>query len=147
MPSHRPQGRMARPEASSRKGQFYDSPIEPVYNTTLGELSVLDFKKKLNTLDSETKFSSVKETPSCMRFSRKSCACGGKIQTHGDGRAVCNNPQCSTVFNDGGNTTDEHGKSLLKVTIHYSDGRITEAPPPLKMYDRSNRDFYRTAKA
>jgi len=118
MSVHRPQGRKARAEPSSRKGQFYDSPIEPVYKTTLGELTVLDFRKKLNTLDSETKFSTVKEKPSCMRFSRKSCACGGKIQIHGDGRAVCTNPNCSTVFNDGGNI-----EGMLKVTNHYSDGR------------------------
>lgn len=118
---YRPRGRTARPEASSRKGQFYDSPIEPVYKTTLGELTVLDFKRKLNTLDLETKFSAVKEKPSCMRFSRKSCACGGKIHMNGDGRAVCTNPQCSTVFNDGGNI-----EGMLKVTNHYSDGRTVE---------------------
>ncbi len=112
---------MARPEASSRKGQYYDSPIEKVYKTTLGELTILDFRQKLNNLDSETKFSTVKEKPSCMRFSRKSCTCGWEIQTRRDGRAVCNNPNCSTVFNDGGNI-----EGMLKVTNHFSDGRTIE---------------------
>lgn len=135
---------MARPEASSGKGQYYDSPIEPVYKTTVGELTVLDFKKKLSTLDSETKFSTVKEKPSCMRFSRKSCSCGGQIYIHGDGRAFCNNPDCSTVFNDGGNILDEDGNPLLRVTNRYSDGRITEAPPPRK---RTKSDMHRIMRA
>lgn len=143
---YRLHGRKARAEPSSRKGQFYDSPIEPVYKTTIGELTAIDFKKKLHTLDSETKFSTVKEKPSCMRFSRKSCACGGQIRTHGDGRAVCSNPSCSTVFNDGGNI-----EGFLKVTNHYSDGRIAEiiprAPPPKNHDNDSMRGMHRFLKA
>lgn len=143
MPTHRPQGRKARAEPSSRMGQFYDSPIERVFSTSLGELTLSDFKRRLDSFNPEARFNVVKgKKPLCMRFSRKSCACGGHIQIHGDGRAVCTNPQCSTVFNDGGNID-----GFLKVTNHYSDGRNTDAPPPRKMYDRSNREFYRAAKA
>jgi hypothetical protein len=128
---------------SSRAGSFYDSQIEPVFHTSIGELTPTEFKAKLEALNPETRFDTVKKgTPSCMRFSRKSCACGDKIKLLPDGRAVCRG--CNTVFNDGGSTTDENGNSLLIVTNRYSDGRITEAPPPRK---RTKSDMHRIMRA
>jgi hypothetical protein len=128
---------------SSRAGSFYDSPIEPVFHTSIGELTPTEFKAKLEAFDPETRFDTAKKgTPSCMRFSRKSCVCGGKIKILNDGRAVC--AECNTVFNDGGSTMAEDGNSLLKVTHRYSDGRVTVAPPRRK---RTKSDMHRIMRA
>jgi hypothetical protein len=121
MPNHRPQGRKARAEPSSRMGQFYDSEIEPIFDTTFGKLTKRGFMSKLNKCDSKTKFSTVLIKLTDSKFSRKSCVCGGKIQILGDGRAVCNNPHCSTIFNDGGNT-----EGMLKITENYDSGKKEE---------------------
>ena len=121
MPTHRPQGRKARADPSSRKGQFYDSEIEHVFDTSFGEITKRDFMSKLSKCDPKTRFSTVLINLTDSKFSRKSCVCGGKIQILGDGRAVCNNPHCSTVFNDGGNT-----EGMLKITDQYDSGKMDE---------------------
>jgi len=146
MPNHRPQGRTARPEASSRKGQFYDSEIEQVFDTSFGELTKRHFMSKLNQCDPKTRFSTVIIDLADSKFSRKSCVCGGQIQILRDGRAVCDNPHCSTVFNDGGNT-----EGMLKITDKYDSGKIVEviprAPPPKNHEKDSMRGMHRFFKA
>lgn len=108
-----------------------------------------DFRAKFNNSTPEDKFSMVKIKISNSRFSRRSCACGGAIQILPDGRAVCK--LCSTVFNDGGNTKDENGNSLLKTTFHYPDGTIKEiiprAPPPKNHIKDSMRGMHKFLKA
>lgn len=121
MPIDRPHGRKARAEPSSRMGQFYDSNVEAVFDTTLGELTKRGFMSKLNKCDSKTRFSTVLINLADSKFSRKSCVCGGEIHIIRDGRAVCNNPHCSTVFNDGGNT-----EGMLKITEQYDSGKKEE---------------------
>jgi hypothetical protein len=110
---------MARAEASSREAQIYDSQIEPVFRGPLGDLTARDFKTLYNHSDPSSRFDLDPGRPQCMKFSRKSCACGGKIQIRSDGRAVCRN--CNIVFNDGGNI-----EGCLVITDHYSDRRPTE---------------------
>jgi hypothetical protein len=119
MPSHRPQGRTARPEASSRKGQFYDSDINAVFHTDLGDLTARDYRAKLNRMESTERFSMVRQNDLVDSvFSRRSCVCGGKVNILSDGKAVCGNPSCSTVFNDGGNI-----EGMVQVTDIYDSGK------------------------
>ena len=110
---------MARAEASNREAQIYDSQIEPVFRGPLGDLTARDFKELYNNSDPSTRFDLDHGRPLCMKFSRKSCRCGGEIKIHSDGRAVCR--KCSTIFNDGGNI-----EGCLVITDHYSDRRITK---------------------
>jgi hypothetical protein len=120
MPSHRPQGRMARAEPSSRKGQYYDSNIEAVFHTDLGDITAREYRAKLDRKDSVERFSFVRKNNLVdSKFSRKSCTCGGKINIQADGKAICNNSSCSTVFNDGGNI-----EGMIQVNEKYDSGRI-----------------------
>lgn len=102
-------------------GQFYDSEIEPIFDTSFGELTKRRFLSKLSKCDSKTQFTTVLIGLKGSKFSRKSCVCGGEILVQGDGRAVCTNPHCSTVFNDGGNTD-----GMLKITDYYDSGKKEE---------------------
>jgi hypothetical protein len=113
MPNHRLQGRTARPEASSRKGRFWDTEIEPVFEGPNGNFTAKDFYSQFGNA-SKLNRGEAKAT----RFGRRSCACGGKIDIHADGKAICNNPHCSTVFNDGGNT-----EGMIQVTDIYDSGK------------------------
>jgi hypothetical protein len=137
--SARLHGRKARAEPSSRKGQYYDSPIEPVFSTSLGNLTECDYRAKLDRMDPVKRFSMVRNNDLVdSKFSRKSCVCGGKIKIQSDGKAICNNPHCSTVFNDGGNT-----EGMIQVTDHYDSGKtevtIHVDPPPRN----PDKDFMR----
>lgn len=135
------QGRPARAERSSRAKQFYDSEIEPVFDSDLGELTAREFKSKFSNSPKSVQFYSSKGNPKTTRFGRKSCACGGPIQYHADGRAVCGH--CNTVFNDGGNID-----GLLKITYKYDDKRpdvikIPSAPPPKNQEKDHMRGMHR----
>jgi hypothetical protein len=111
------------------------------------------FVRKQRIADPKQQFSMYLGPTKGSRFARRTCSCGGRIAFFPDGRAICSNPKCSTVFNDGGQLIAGDNKDLglgsgkVNVTYYYSDGRKEAAPPPRKMYDRSNRDFYRAAKA
>jgi hypothetical protein len=141
--SSRFQGRTAHATRSARQDCFWDADIAALHDTSEGIMTRQEYLiRKQRIADPKQQFSMYLGPTKGSRFARRACSCGGRIAVWPDGRAVCDNPKCSTVFNDGGNT-----EGFVQVTYHYSDGRKEAAPPPRKMYDRSNRDFYRAAKA
>lgn len=123
------QGRPGRVGRSSNVGRFWDSQVEPIFETTEGKIPLSVFRERFNTSNPKTRFSMVKIKQDGSLFSRKSCICGGNITIQSDGKAVCDH--CKTVFNDGGNTD-----GMLVITRHYSDGRSNDVvmpktkPPP-----------------
>jgi hypothetical protein len=62
-------------------------------------------------------------------YTRRACSCGGEIEFDKD-KAVCKN--CSTVFNDGGNTD-----GMVISTKVFFDGHHESAPPPRPRRDKT----------
>ncbi len=137
-------GRFAHEGRSANMSRFYDTQVEPIFETTEGKMPLSEFRERFNNSDSKTQFSMAKIKQDGSLFSRKSCVCGGHITIQSDDKAVCD--RCKTVFNDGGNI-----EGLLIVTRHYSDGRPNEVvmpkikPPPNKKTWLPN-DFWKATK-
>jgi hypothetical protein len=140
MPSHQLQGRRARAEPSSRDEQFFDTPIEPIFNTSEGPLTRREYFKKKQLADPSIQFSMYLGPITDSIYSRRRCTCGGEILFK-DNVAFCQNPKCATAFNIGGNT-----KNMLQITRIYGDGRQEAAPPPEKRSWQPH-DFLKAAKA
>lgn len=140
-------GRAAHVTRSHRQDCLYDTEIEALYNSSEGKISRREYLSRRQKADIKAQFSMYLGDPVDSRFSRRTCACGSNIKFLPDGKAVCSNSHCSTVFNDGGNTFDDEERSLIKFTHIYADGKQVPAPPPRKMYDRKDRGFFRAIKA
>ncbi len=117
MPSHRPQGRTARPEASSREGCFWDTEFETVF-------SLPD-----NSITTKTDYFNAHGTTSKLGhevinqiYARRFCEeCHRVVQfkpeIQVDYRGYAHCPICSTIFNDGKPPIREKtSKQLLKVS-------------------------------
>jgi len=92
--------------------------------------------------DPKERFSMYLGKPLKSVYSQRSCACGGMIKQLNDGKAVCSNPHCSVVFNDGGNT-----EGLVLIEKIYSDGKRETAPPPGYKLTHMPKSFIKACKA
>lgn len=136
-------GRSAHSTRSARNSCRWDSEIEPLFDTSEGVMTRKQYLARKQRADPKAQFSMYLGPPKDMRYSRRTCACGGEIKFTPDGlKAVCSNPRCSTVFNDGGNT-----EGMVLTTHIYPDGRKEAAPPPKKMWDRNTNKFFKAIKA
>lgn len=149
-------GRTAHSTRSARQDSSWDSDIAALHDTSEGVMTRREYlAKKQRTADPKRQFSMYLGPKRGSRFSRQTCSCGGRIAVWPDGRAVCNNPKCSTVFNDGGQLSDNEdgglGSGNIATTYHYSDGSKKEVmpkkPPPRKHEKDSMRGMHRFIEA
>ena len=138
-------GRTARITRSSRQDSNWDSEPEVIYSTSQGAMTRRQYLAARQRSDVKSQFSMYLGEAKDTVYSRRDCTCGGRILYLPDGKAVCQNPHCSTVFNDGGNTEDEEGNSLVRVTRIFGDGHQEAAPPPEK-HKWLPKSFMRAAK-
>jgi hypothetical protein len=132
-------GRSAHSTRSSRQGASWDSTHQAVYDTPKGRIT------KTQYFNIRQRTAEGKGVPSKLAlgdkvdtvYTHRECICGGVIQHLPDEKAVCSNPHCSTVFNDGGNT-----EGMVRATLIFGDGHRENAPPPKKMFDRNSRHSY-----
>ena len=127
----KPRGRVAHEGHKSKVGMSWDTEILPVFKSSIGDVTIPEFRSKFQKAPKDEQFSMYIGEPLTSRYGRKTCACGGKINLKGDGFAVCS--LCDTIFNGGGNTDN-----LLITTYKYDDGRPdvvvmpSTKPPPIK---------------
>lgn len=114
-------GRLAHVSRSSRECSRWDTPVEAVFVGSLGDLTSAEYLAKAQNLDPKERFSAFRGDLKCYAYSQRSCTCGGRIEINRAGKAVCS--LCQTIFNDGGNTYDKDGNSLVKTVKKYSDHR------------------------
>lgn len=114
-------GRAAHVGRSSRQNSAWDTPIEAIYETVQGNVTKSQYLAARQRASTKERFSMVLGNLTDSVFTRRSCSCGGDIRYGKDGKAVCTNPSCSTIFNDGGNTD-----GLIKVTKFYSHSNRTD---------------------
>ena len=118
-------GRTARITRSSRQDSNWDSEPEAIYSTSQGAMTRRQYLAARQRSDVKSQFSMYLGEAKDTVYSRRDCTCGGRILYLPDGKAVCQNPHCSTVFNDGGNT-----EGLVQVTRIFGDGHHEAIPPP-----------------
>ena len=133
------------PSCSGQPGRSWDGEIEPVYSTSVGVMTKAQYLgRKQRVRDPAIRFDMFLGDPVDCAYPRRSCLCGGKIEMI-RGKAVCQNPHCSTIFNDGGNTTQilENGEeaSMVVTTRVFDDGH-KEVSHPAIYNPRKTKDGY-----
>jgi hypothetical protein len=117
MLNHRPQGRMARPEASSREGRYWDTEFETIFSLPDNSITTKTDYFNVHGLTSKLGHEVINQV-----YARRFCEECHKVgqlksEIQSDHRGYAHCPICSTIFNDGKPPIRERtSKQLLKVS-------------------------------